>query len=575
MSDKDNALTEYLAKRFPEVQAKPFYRYIFPVGALDIKRKREEYKSGNYTGIINRMGQVVNAEGQTVKKCYRYTLTDELDAVDIATASDDFCICRPISYAGKSANAKNARWLYAFIVDLDYIYSFKEHPAAGLENLLTHIEKFKTIPNPTFIVSSGTGLHLYYVLAEPLPLFANIAKEAQKYKRGLTEKLWLGREITDLRGDKRVQYEGIYQGFRMVGTITKNGGRARAFFTGEKVGIDYLNSFMVGSYDRYRMFDAEAAQRQRKRDRANGEYRKKLSLAEAARLYPEWYERRIVQGQPRGAWAVNRRVYEWFRDRILVDGRVGHRYFCAMCLVIYAKKCGVYHAEKNPFPVSREELERDLYHVMDVFEGMTNTPDNHFGLDDIQSALEAYDDDFTTYPLDKITARTAIRIEKNKRNGRKQTEHLKIARFALALANESNGADLQGRKSKLAEVVEWRAANPEGRKCDCIRETGLSKPTVYKYWVEAETKTFEVDAHISGEWTHRTLFLNNGVGRVVVPEAERGKSGAEAVEAWEAESQRILAERGDAARAEWKAEQERQLSLKAERLENQNKGGGF
>lgn len=24
--------------------------------------------------------------------------------------------------------------------------------------------------------------------------------------------------------------------------------------------------------------------------------------------------------------------------------------------------------------------------------------------------------------------------------------------------------------------------NPEGRKIDCIRETGLSKPTVYKWW---------------------------------------------------------------------------------------------
>ena len=31
-------------------------------------------------------------------------------------------------------------------------------------------------------------------------------------------------------------------------------------------------------------------------------------------------------------------------------------------------------------------------------------------------------------------------------------------------------------------VAEWRSQHPEGRKADCIRETGLSKPTVYKWW---------------------------------------------------------------------------------------------
>ena len=31
-------------------------------------------------------------------------------------------------------------------------------------------------------------------------------------------------------------------------------------------------------------------------------------------------------------------------------------------------------------------------------------------------------------------------------------------------------------------VKEWQTNHPEGRKADCIKETGLSKPTVYKYW---------------------------------------------------------------------------------------------
>ena len=39
------------------------------------------------------------------------------------------------------------------------------------------------------------------------------------------------------------------------------------------------------------------------------------------------------------------------------------------------------------------------------------------------------------------------------------------------------------KKSTKEHIVkEYREKNPEARKCDCIRETGLSKSTVYKWW---------------------------------------------------------------------------------------------
>ena len=34
----------------------------------------------------------------------------------------------------------------------------------------------------------------------------------------------------------------------------------------------------------------------------------------------------------------------------------------------------------------------------------------------------------------------------------------------------------------------WRLKNPLGTKAQCVRETGLSKPTVYKWWEYAEKK---------------------------------------------------------------------------------------
>ena len=39
--------------------------------------------------------------------------------------------------------------------------------------------------------------------------------------------------------------------------------------------------------------------------------------------------------------------------------------------------------------------------------------------------------------------------------------------------------DNNGRPDKSMIVYEWRSAHPEGRKVDCIRETGLDKKTVY------------------------------------------------------------------------------------------------
>lgn len=35
-------------------------------------------------------------------------------------------------------------------------------------------------------------------------------------------------------------------------------------------------------------------------------------------------------------------------------------------------------------------------------------------------------------------------------------------------------------------VKEWRESHPDGKKADCIRDTGLSKPTVYKWWSVGE-----------------------------------------------------------------------------------------
>ena len=40
----------------------------------------------------------------------------------------------------------------------------------------------------------------------------------------------------------------------------------------------------------------------------------------------------------------------------------------------------------------------------------------------------------------------------------------------------------EGAPTKQSIVQKWRLEHPEGKKADCIRDTGLTKPTVYKWW---------------------------------------------------------------------------------------------
>lgn len=37
-------------------------------------------------------------------------------------------------------------------------------------------------------------------------------------------------------------------------------------------------------------------------------------------------------------------------------------------------------------------------------------------------------------------------------------------------------------KDKISTIQNWRKDNPNGKKIDCQRETGISRPTIIKYW---------------------------------------------------------------------------------------------
>ena len=201
-------------------------------------------------------------------------------------------------------------------------------------------------------------------------------------------------------------------------------------------------------------------------------YKSRLTLAEAKKKYPEWYNDRIVEKKRRGVWTTKRDLFDWWVREIQSGAAVGHRYFCIMVLAIYAKKAGI----------DRQELERVAFELVKPFDRLTQEPNNRFTREDVLAALEMYNDNYITFPIDSIVNLTDIPIEKNKRNYRTQETHLKIARATKLVLKEVGEMNPEGRPSKEAAVIEWRRQHPTGSKAECIAATGISKSTVYRHW---------------------------------------------------------------------------------------------
>ena len=480
---------------FEEVHYMDFYRDIFPEGSFE---ERGEYEDGKYNGIA-----IAIEKGS--KRAKRMTITDDLDTIADMVGSHDFCLMSPISYAGKSRKSSNARFMYALAIDLDGMTE-RKHWDFFMEQINRGHEMLQFVwglPRPTYLVFSGSGIHIYYVFKQPIPMFKNIVEELEKLKRRLTWQAWT--QGASSLHDK-VQYESLFQGFRVVGTITKDGGRCRAFSVGEKVTVEYLNKFVPEDHRAVSFV-----------------YKSDLRLEDAKKKYPEWYQRRIVEKRPRNTWTCKKAVYDWWIRKLKEGAEQGHRYWCIMTLATYAQKCGV----------PRETLEEDAYGLIPFM----NTKGDEFTEDDVMHALEAYTDSYATYPIDTIVWRTGIQIEKNRRNGQKQSDHLEEARAIRDIRMRRQGrkwTDGNGRPDKLSVVAEWRSEHSEGTKAECIRETGLSKPTVYRWWREIDLMELreytnkEKMVQLSGDESQRKAA--EIVAAVTAIAKERGLSEEEAYE---------------------------------------------
>jgi len=430
---------EWMEQFCEKASPKEFYRDVFPEGSFERKGCPEDSRSNGVVTVI---------DGE---KARNYLVFDDLKTIDDIKGAE-FAIMSPVGYSGRNRTAKNARWLYGIGIDLDGV---------GMAQLrdVFHQMKHEFLPQCTYCVNSGHGLHLYYLLEKPVPLYRHLHDRLRDFKYELIAKIWNRYTSTYTERDQ-VQYQGIFQGFRAVGTQSKLGKRyiVTAFKTGERVTIEYLNTFLMDKSKALTDFG----------------YKSDLELSAAKEKYPEWYERRVVRGEGRGRWHVKRDLYDWWLRKLKGgEASVGHRYWCLSVLASYGVKCDV----------PEEEVLTDALGLLPALDEISDDEHNRFTKRDVLDAMNMYQESYVTYSRAEVERVSGISVPANKRNGRKQLQHIKIMNAIRDIEHPAGSwRNKDGRPSKQQIVADWQAAHPDGKKIDCERETGLSRHTVLKWW---------------------------------------------------------------------------------------------
>lgn len=441
-------VNEYLSNQYEEVNGLDFYSDLFSNNER-AGEFNKDYSKPNAVYLYT--DEKDKNSKRTLRRRIMLKDTWENDYINFVE-ENPMTLCSGLSYRGRSNKLENAQSIHALVFDLDSV-GIKEINIL-FKRMDLDPKLIRTIPKPTYVSMSGSGLHLYYFFDEPIDLFPNIKSQFRELKHVLTGLIWEYRETTQ---EENIQYQGINQGFRMVGSRNdKYNLEVKAFKTGDRVSLEYMNSYCY---------------EESKRVEVQKRFFTKHSLKEAQMKFPEWYEKVIIQGNKnRNNWIVKRDLYDWWKTKVPhVKG--GHRYYYLMVLVIYAVKCGI----------PKKEVEKDLF---ELYENIKTIEHSHeLTIEDIESALEVYDPSYHNFPIDVIVEKTGIQIKKNKRNHRKRTEHVKMMTLIRDNISYPNGGwrNKNGAPTKEKLVLNYIENNPNASPSQIAKALDISRTTVYKY----------------------------------------------------------------------------------------------
>lgn len=454
-----DALRDAMDGHWQRVDTVNFYSAVFPDGSLDrewawaTKAGETEREHGRAIMLqLNAGAPDTSIHVRTDPSVRRHFVYDHLDGLVLPLFRPGVFVMAPIAYWGSGKrDLRFAHTLRALAIDLDEPVLDSE----GRPAVLGHCGR-GSLPMPTFTVVSGTGVHLYYVLDEPLDMTPALQRAANALKHAMVDQLWT--PATSNLAD--AQFEGIDQAFRVVGSHANldepdgHTGPARnvtAWKTGSTTSVRALT---------------DAIDDPARREHVAKLFAPRMPWEQAKEKYPEWAERVEQRAKPQ-AWPIKRDLYEWWK-RQAEHAVEGHRYHYLMALAIYGRKCAV----------PAYEVRADMMELLPIL-GAKGVAMSEIDVDD---AMDAYDDKYLAWSRQAIEELTGIRIQPRKRNGRTRAEHLAWARSIQAEQDPEGSWRGHGKPSKEREVTEWIQAHPEATQAECAKALGVAPSTVHKYW---------------------------------------------------------------------------------------------
>lgn len=384
-----------------------------------------------------------------------FQLMDVDDLMDYQAFRSDVCVA-PATFINGRYSLACCKDIHALVIDLDGL------EADVLDAVICNGSIGGNIPLPTYIVNSGYGVHLYYVFKQPVPYYhANRKPLKTMYDRIC--------HFTKKGIAAKTDRHAITQPFRFPGGQTKIGQTATAWQSGEKWSVAQLGRRLGVD-----VIEMDLAPRPLLPQREYHEAREK------------WREQQ-AEGKPKRA-----KKREWISP---LEGNVG---FYRSCLHRCYEETEEGHRQKSMFALSivaykvrtidKQTLQADLADLLLHY----NTIGKRMRLSEIKKAMGGFQSKYdrtSSQRLEELFGWEFRRSwkERKEKGGEilSHYEQRELARFKRDMKMRREGrkwTDGNGRKSKEQVVQAWRRAHPEGKPKDCIRDTGISKNTVYKWW---------------------------------------------------------------------------------------------
>lgn len=397
---------------------------------------------------------------------------------------DDVAI-NPCAYWNDYPKARLMRRIYAFAMDVDEV-------RPDTMRYLIKIIEDGLFPRPTAITNSGSGVHFFFILDVAMQV-GQKDKLLQNYR--LAQQIYYRLHSKLKEYYTGAQKHHIGQDYRVVGSITKFGDTTTAWESGKFWKVeDLAKALDLDCKEFYQpVSTASGAMQAYATSIAKSLNIAKPDMRNAREVYDfiaehkdAAYEIRETERKKAGK-KKKKKLAGWYQttwNRVYTKTEAGNRFNAMKGLAIVAYKAGI----------SEERFEHDLYMLSTLWQERIWKGADPFNADNIEAIMRLYRNGERYVKTSRKTLEEYFGWkwdgQNRRKNGRSQEEHLKRAR-AIQTVDYPNGSwrNKSGAPTAQDKVQEWRRMHPKGKKADCIRDTGLSKPTVYKWWNgEADSK---------------------------------------------------------------------------------------